>query len=295
LVAVPLCEIMTMRRDLQIVVLSDTHLGTYGCHARELNNYLKSIRPETLILNGDILDIWQFKKSFFPNEHLAVIQQIFKLAAKGTKVYYLTGNHDDMLRKFGEVTMGTIELRNKLVFQVNGKTHWVFHGDVFDPSVHHARWLAKLGGKGYDMLIRINRMINVARRIVGLGPTSFSAQVKKKVKGAVKFIADFEQIAIEHAAENGYDYVLCGHIHNPQIRTVTFENQRQVTYMNSGDWIEHMTALEYNNNKWSIYKYDESDYGIVNPRLEVKPKYPKYQGLSKEEVLLDTAQLAIRL
>jgi UDP-2,3-diacylglucosamine pyrophosphatase LpxH len=284
-----------MRRDIQIVVLSDLHLGTYGCHARELNNYLRSVRPETLILNGDILDIWQFKKSYFPKEHLAVIQQIFKFAMKGTKVYYLTGNHDDMLRKFGEVTMGAIELRNKLVFQVNGKSHWVFHGDVFDPSVHHARWLAKLGSDGYDLLIRINRMINVTRRLFGLGPVSFSANVKKKVKGAVKFMADFEQIAIDHAAEKGYDFVICGHVHNPQNRTVVAKNGQTVTYLNSGDWVEHMTALEYNDGKWDIYRYDEADYPVINPKLEVKHKVPKFQALSEDEVMPEASSLALAL
>jgi UDP-2,3-diacylglucosamine pyrophosphatase LpxH len=284
-----------MRREVQIVVLSDLHLGTYGCHARELNNYLRSVRPETLILNGDILDIWQFKKSYFPKEHLSVIQQILKMAMKGTKVYYLTGNHDDMLRKFGEVTMGAIELRNKLVFQVNGKSHWVFHGDVFDPSVHHARWLAQLGSHGYDMLIRINRMINVTRRLFGLGPVSFSAKVKKKVKGAVKFIADFEQIAIDHAAEKGYDFVICGHVHNPQQRTVVAENGHEVTYLNSGDWIEHMTSLEYNHGRWDIYRYDEADYPAVSPKLEVKRKSPKFQALSEEEVMPEASSLALAL
>jgi UDP-2,3-diacylglucosamine pyrophosphatase LpxH len=263
---------MYFKRTPDIVVISDTHLGTYGSHAVELLNYLKSIQPQTLILNGDIIDIWNFKKSYFPKEHLEVLRRIMKMSANGTKVYYLTGNHDDLFRKFADMSFGQIHLRNKLVFSINGETHWVFHGDVFDSSIHRAKWLARLGGQGYDILIRINRSINRLRSLVGLGPVSFSAKVKKKVKGAVKFISDFEQTAVELASEKGYDYVVCGHIHMPQMREFTGKNGKKVTYLNSGDWVEHLTSLEYKNGKWSIYTYDPADYDLVNPKLKVKHK-----------------------
>ncbi len=274
-----------MKRSVDIVVISDIHLGTYGCHARELLNYLKSIRPKALVLNGDIFDIWYFKKSYFPKEHLEVVRRILKMAVDGTKVYYLTGNHDDLLRKFGEMSFGLVHLRNKLVFQIDGKTHWVFHGDVFDASIQRARWLARLGGEGYDMLIRINRLINRTRGVFGLSPVSFAAKVKKSVKGAVKYISDFEDTAIQLAAEKGYDYVICGHIHRPQIRQVTAENGRMVTYMNSGDWVEHLTALEFANGQWSIYQYDASLYDVVSPRLQVPDREPEMYALRREEVL----------
>ena len=281
-----------MKRALDIVILSDLHLGTYGCHAKELLNYLKSIQPRTLVLNGDIIDMWYFKKSYFPKDHFEVIRRLMKMAANGTKVYYLTGNHDDILRKFGEIAFGMIHLRNKLVFQVDGKTHWVFHGDVFDASIHRARWLAKLGGEGYDLLIRINRTINSARRLFGFGPVSFAAKVKKGVKGAVKYIGDFEDTAIQLAAEKGYDYVVCGHIHRPQLRDVVAKNGRTVTYMNSGDWVEHLTSLEFVQGKWSIHQYDESDYDVVNPRLQVTEKEPKMYTLRRDEVLPELNGLA---
>ena len=280
-----------MKRELDIVILSDIHLGTYGCHARELHNYLKSIQPRTLVLNGDIFDIWQFKKSYFPKEHMEVVRRILKMAVNGTKVYYLTGNHDDLLRKFGELSFGLVHLRNKLVFQVDGRTHWVFHGDVFDASIQRARWLAKLGGAGYDLLIRINRAINGARRLFGLAPVSFAARVKKSVKGAVKYISDFENTAIELAAEKGYDYVICGHIHRPQMRRVTAANGRSVTYMNSGDWVEHLTALEFARGKWQIYHYDETDFA-VNPLLRVPEREPKPYALKQEEIVPDLSGLA---
>lgn len=281
-----------MKRSVDIVVISDIHLGTYGCHARELLNYLKSIRPKALVLNGDIFDIWYFKKSYFPKEHLEVVRRILKMAVDGTKVYYLTGNHDDLLRKFGEMSFGLVHLRNKLVFQIDGKTHWVFHGDVFDASIQRARWLARLGGEGYDMLIRINRLINRTRGLFGLPPVSFAAKVKKSVKGAVKYISDFEDTAIQLAAEKGYDYVICGHIHRPQIRQVTAENGRVVTYMNSGDWVEHLTALEFAQGQWSIHQYDASLYDVVSPRLHVPEREPEMYSLRREEVLPGSNGLA---
>ncbi|MFN4079591.1 MAG: UDP-2,3-diacylglucosamine diphosphatase [Saprospiraceae bacterium] len=272
-----------MKREVDIVVISDVHLGTYGCHALELNNYLKSIQPRTLVLNGDIIDIWQFNKNYFPKEHLDVVRRILKMAANGVKIYYLTGNHDDLLRKFGEVSFGLVNLRNKLVFRIDGKVHWVFHGDVFDASIQRARWLARLGGKGYDMLIRINRLINGTRRIFGLAPVSFASRVKKSVKGAVRYISDFEDTAIQLAAEQNYDYVICGHIHRPQMREVVADNGFKVTYLNSGDWIEHLTALEYANGNWQIYQYDEDDYAMPNPKLQAPE--PETYSLKREEIL----------
>lgn len=273
-----------MKKTPDIVILSDLHLGTYGCHAKELLQYLKSIQPQTLILNGDIVDIWYFKKRYFPKEHLDVIRRILKMASQGTKVYYLTGNHDDMLRQFGEANFGNIRLCNKLVFSIAKKHYWVFHGDVFDMSIRKARWMARLGGEGYDMLIRINRSINRFRGWLGLDPVSFSAKVKKRVKGAVKTISDFEDIAIQLAAENEYDYVVCGHIHVPQIREVVAKNGRKVTYLNSGDWVENLTALEYNQGKWAIFKYDPLDFELVNPKLSV-PELESMHTLDPSGVL----------
>lgn len=274
-----------MKRELDIAVISDVHLGTYGCHAHELLNYLKSIQPQTLILNGDIFDMWNFKKSYFPKEQMEVVRRLLKMAVNGTKVYYLTGNHDDVLRQFGELSLGIIHLRNKLVFQVDGKTHWIFHGDVFDPTLHRAKWLAKLGGKGYDLLIRINRFLNLTRKILGLRPYSFSAKVKKGVKGAIRFIGDFEDTAIQLAAEQGYDRVICGHIHQPQIREVCAKNGRMVQYMNSGDWVESLTALECKGGQWSLYEYNKADFSAPNPRLQVPETDKKGYELLREEML----------
>ena len=242
-----------------MVVISDTHLGTYGSHAKELYKYLSSIKPETLVLNGDIIDIWQFRKSYFPKSHLKVLQKIMSFATKGTKVYYITGNHDEMLRKFSDFTMGNFSLVDKLVLELDDKKAWIFHGDVFDASVNHAKWIAKLGGLGYDYLILINRFVNWLLNKLGREPYSFSKKIKASVKKAVKHISDFEETAAELAIENNYDYVLCGHIHEPQIKKKENKNGSTL-YLNSGDWVENLTALEYNKKKWRLRKYDESYY-----------------------------------
>ncbi|KAF2518707.1 UDP-2,3-diacylglucosamine diphosphatase [Flavobacterium salilacus subsp. salilacus] len=242
------------KRIVDLVVLSDVHLGTYGCHAKELLAYLSTIKPKTLILNGDIIDIWQFRKSYFPKSHLKVIKKILDFASKGTKVYYITGNHDEMLRKFSDTSMGNFSIVDKVVLELDGKKAWFFHGDVFDSSITHAKWIAKLGGIGYDYLILLNRFINWLLVKMGKEPYSLSKKIKSSVKKAVKFISDFETTAAELAIENEYDFVICGHIHEPKIDTIT-NKKGSVIYLNSGDWIENLTALEYNKRRWKMYQH----------------------------------------
>jgi UDP-2,3-diacylglucosamine pyrophosphatase LpxH len=244
------------KRKLDLVVISDVHLGTYGSHATELYYYLNSVKPKTLVLNGDIIDIWQFRKSYFPKSHLKVIKKIIDMAAKGTKIYYLTGNHDEMLRKFSPFTMGNITLADKVVLDLDFKKAWIFHGDVFDTSVQHSKWIAKLGGLGYDYLILLNRLVNWCLKKMGKEPYSFSKKIKASVKKAVKHISDFENTATELAIENNYDYVICGHIHEPKITRQVRKNGSTM-YLNSGDWVENLTALEYNKKRWKLYKYED--------------------------------------
>lgn len=247
------------KRKVELVVISDVHLGTFGCHAKELLNYLSSIKPQTLVLNGDIIDIWQFRKSYFPKTHLKVIKKILDLASKGTKVYYITGNHDELLRKFSDANIGNFHILDKLVLELDDKKAWIFHGDVFDISVQHSKWLAKLGGLGYDYLILLNRFVNWCLLKIGKEPYSFSKKIKASVKKAVKHISDFETTATELAIENKYDYVICGHIHEPKM--IRKENKNGTTmYLNSGDWIENLTALEYNKKRWKLYRYSDINY-----------------------------------
>lgn len=263
-----------MRRELDIVIISDTHLGTYGCHAKELLNYLKSIRPSTLVLNGDFVDMSQFRKRYFPKTHMAVINEILKMSLQGTKVYYITGNHDDRLRKFTDFSAGNFHVREKLVLSLKNEKYWIFHGDVFNASLKHTKLVAKMGAKGYGWLIKLNRLINKFRKGLGKPRMSFAGKVKTSFRKAVKYINDFEDTTRDLAIKNGYQYVITGHTHSPTIKKFEKNNQ-SVIYMNAGDWIENLTALEYRNSKWEIYKYDDIDFEFINKRLRVKEPISK--------------------
>jgi UDP-2,3-diacylglucosamine pyrophosphatase LpxH len=269
------------KRELEIVVLSDIHLGTYGCHAEELLRYLKTIKPKKLILNGDIIDMWQFSKRYWPKSHMQVVKHITGLLTKGTKVIYLTGNHDEMLRKFAGFKLGSFQIENKLVLKLNGKRAWIFHGDVFDVTMKYSKWLARLGAVGYDILILINTFVNWCLKRLGRDKISLSKRVKDSVKTAVKFINDFEKTATEIAISNQYDYVVCGHIHHPEIKSIETD-KGSVTYLNSGDWVENLSALEYDGNRWSVYRYKDDPYAS-------SMKLPKRlrQGLDTDEIFRD--------
>jgi UDP-2,3-diacylglucosamine pyrophosphatase LpxH len=248
------------KRKLDILVLSDVHLGTYGCHAKELLRYLKTVKPKTVILNGDIIDIWQFSKRYWPKSHMKVVKHLMSWMSKGVKMYYITGNHDEMLRKFVGFKMGSLKIVNKIILELeNGKTAWFFHGDVFDVTMQHSKWLAKLGAVGYDTLIHINRIANfISEKIFKKGKLSLSKKIKNSVKSAVKFINSFEQTAADIGISNQYDYVICGHIHQPEMREIENEHGK-IMYLNSGDWIENLTSLEYYDGEWKIYRYDENE------------------------------------
>ena len=270
------------KRPVDVAVISDVHLGTYGCHAAELLHYLRSIQPRLLILNGDIIDIWNFSKRYFPAAHLEVISEICRLASSGTRVVYITGNHDELLRKYSDLSLGNFQITDKLVMEINGQMCWIFHGDVFDASTKgSAKILAKLGGKGYDLLILINSFINWTLKLFGKEKMSFSKKVKAGVKKAVAWIDNFEQTAAELAIEKKYDYVICGHIHQPQQRTIT-TGKGSVQYLNSGDWVENLSALEYYNNQWHLYQYDERT--PVAPTCINKEK-PRLNVMSEEVML----------
>lgn len=249
----------TPKRKVDLVVISDVHLGTYGCHARELYLYMKSIKPKEVVLNGDIIDIWQFSKSYWPKSHMQVIKQIIAWASKGVKVHYITGNHDELFRRFEHFKLGNLSVENKLVLELHGKKAWIFHGDVFDVTMQSARWLVRLGSIGYDILIYINAICNWWLKKMGKEKISLSKKIKNSVKKAVKYINNFEETAAGIAIENGYDYVVCGHIHHPEIRQITSADNRQVVYLNSGDWIENLTSLEYHKGQWSIFSYRDHD------------------------------------
>jgi UDP-2,3-diacylglucosamine pyrophosphatase LpxH len=259
------------KRKIDILVLSDVHLGTYGCHAKELLHYLKTIKPKIVILNGDIVDIWQFSKRYWPKSHMKLVKHIMGWMSRGTKIWYITGNHDEMLRRFVGFKMGSFRIVNKLVLDIGeDKKAWFFHGDVFDVTMQHSKWLARLGAIGYDTLILINRVANfISERIFNKGKLSLSKKIKNSVKSAVKFINNFEQTAADIAISNQYDYVVCGHIHQPEIREIENEHGK-ILYLNSGDWIENLTALEYANGEWLLYRFDESEKAAMKTAAAVE-------------------------
>lgn len=262
------------RRRLDVVVISDIHLGTYGCKAKELLNYLRSIQPDLLILNGDIIDGWQFSKRFFPALHMQVIKELIQFVSCGSRVIYITGNHDEMLRRYTDLHMGSFSLTDKLVLEIDHKMTWIFHGDVFDNTTKgSARLIAKLGSSGYGLLILFNRFVNILLGFIGKEKVSISKRIMQGVNKAVAKVNDLEQIACGLAIKKKYDYVICGHIHQPAIRSI--ENaEGKVVYMNSGDWVENMTALEYVNKNWRLFYYHADDFpgafqAETNPTLNV--------------------------
>lgn len=271
------------RRKLEIAVISDVHLGTYGSQAYELNQYLLGIKPGILILNGDIIDFWQFSKRYWPNTHMKVVKSILNLAAKGCQVYYITGNHDETLRKFAGLRIGNFEICNKVEMELNGDKTWFFHGDVFDVVMHNNKWLAKLGAMGYDALIIVNVLLNFVSRLLGRGKVSFSKKIKDNVKQAVKYIGDFENSAARLAIQKGFKAIVIGHIHHPEIKEITVPKVGHIRYLNSGDWVENLTALEYNKGNWEIYRHQ--------PDPTHRKEEPENEGSGEELVDMDDREL----
>ena len=188
------------KRYVDVAVLSDLHLGTYGCHAKEIITYLKSISPQILILNGDIIDIWQFSKHYFPPTHVAVIKEILNLMTTGTRVIYVTGNHDEMLRRYSDLQLGQFQLTDKVVIEIDNKMTWIFHGDVFDHTTNSgAKFWTKLGSNGYAMLLGFNRFINKLVKLIGRERISLSKKVMQKLNESLIKIAEFETLIAELA------------------------------------------------------------------------------------------------
>lgn len=251
-------EKQPLKREIEALVISDTHLGTYGCKAKELVQYLKSINPKTIVLNGDIIDVWQFSKNYFPKAHTKVIRQLMKMMENGSQIHYLAGNHDENLRRFIGLSLGNFKIANKLILELGETRSWIFHGDVFDVVMHHSKWLAKLGAKAYGFLTITNRIVNAFLSLFGQRRISLSRNVKKAFKGKQKnkLATRFETTVAELAIKKKYDFAICGHIHYPEKKVIS-NNEGQVTYLNSGDWVENMTALEYYNNDWHLIYFTE--------------------------------------
>ncbi|WP_018627591.1 UDP-2,3-diacylglucosamine diphosphatase [Niabella aurantiaca] len=247
------------QRRIEIAVVSDLHLGTYASRAREFTAYLKSIDPRVLILNGDIIDGWQFSKRYFPPDHISAIKEVFNKLSSGTRVIYITGNHDDCMRRYSDLELGSFLLTDKVVIEVNGKKVWIFHGDVFDhTTTRQAKFWGKLGSNGYAVLLGFNKCMNVVSQLFGREKLSLSRKIMDQFNKRIINIDAFETKIAELAIEKKFDTVICGHIHQPQKKEV-ITAKGKVNYLNSGDWMEHMTALEYYDNQWQLYTYNEKE------------------------------------
>jgi UDP-2,3-diacylglucosamine pyrophosphatase LpxH len=236
--------------------ISDIHLGTKGCNAELLLDFLHSVECETLYLVGDIIDGWRLKKGWYwPDSHNEVVRRILKIAHKGTRVVFIVGNHDEMLRDYAGFSFGGITLALEAIHETaDGKRLLITHGDAFDGVVLYARWLAFLGDQAYTLMLRANVWLNAIRKRLGMPYWSLSSYLKKRVKNAVQYVCAFEDAVAREATERGVDGVVCGHIHCAEIRQIG-----DVTYYNDGDWVESCTALvEAADGSMSILDWSET-------------------------------------
>ena len=220
--------------------LSDIHLGSSGCQAPYLLDFLRHNESEYMYLVGDIIDGWQLKKGWYwPQAHNDVVQKILRKARKGTHVVYIPGNHDEGARQFCDLAFGDIHVRGEAFHTtLSGKRLWIVHGDLFDGVIQHAKWLAYLGDTAYSMILILNRWFNRIRIKLGFQYWSLSQYLKHQVKNAVNFISSFERVMTDEARRRGCDGVVCGHIHKAEIRDID-----GVLYCNDGDWVESLSAL----------------------------------------------------
>ena len=240
------------------IFISDVHLGTRGCQADALCVFLKTHTSENLYLVGDILDGWRLKRRwYFPQSHANVIRRILTAAKRDTRVEYILGNHDEAGRKFlnFDISFGNIKISNRQDYiGVDGKRYLVIHGDFFDTLMHDKKWLMHIGDTLYDTMIWVNIQFNKVRNLLGMEYWSLSKYLKQNTKQALNFINRYEEHLANYCKEHNYDGIICGHIHQAEIREIN-----GVVYMNDGDWVESGTALvEHLDGRWEIIQYVEN-------------------------------------
>ncbi|MBP8643286.1 MAG: UDP-2,3-diacylglucosamine diphosphatase [Bacteroidales bacterium] len=268
-------------RQLDIAVISDLHLATYACKPKKILKYLKSIKPQMLVLNGDIIDSWRFSRNYFPKNHLRVVRQIIKMMEKGVKVYYITGNHDEFLRKFSPVEAGNLQIVDRLVLDQDGGKTLILHGDIFDHSIYMAKWLAKIGAAGKGMLSLIDAFINGLLGIFGRKDFILYKTINQKLNRERSTLIGYEKSMLKSCAEQGYQTVICGHTHFPKDRELLINNKR-VHYLNCGDWVEHFTAAEYYNGSWHLYVQADSEDELLYDEPEIPAGRQLYQKVKLE-------------
>jgi UDP-2,3-diacylglucosamine pyrophosphatase LpxH len=252
------------KKHYRTIFLSDIHLGTRGCQADRLLSFLKQHTCDELYLVGDIIDGWRMKSNgiYWPQDHNNVIRRVLTMAKRGTRVIYVTGNHDEFLRNHTPIEIGNLCVVDKATHETaDGRRILVVHGDQFDVITRYHRWIAWLGDVGYTVLLEINRLFNMLRNRFGHGYWSLSAWLKHKVKRAVNYIGDYEDALARHCRKQGFEGVICGHIHHAEISD--FDG---VTYMNCGDWVESCTALvEDGAGRFTIVDWTEAESAAVIP------------------------------
>lgn len=259
-----------MKTHFKTIVISDVHLGTKGSKAKEASRFLKQYSCENLILNGDIIDGWQLKKSgAWKRKHTRFFNRMLRMIEQeNTKVYYLRGNHDDFLDQILPLQIGNLSILSDMIYESNGKRYFITHGDVFDSVTTNLRWIAYLGDIGYTFLLWLNSVVNYHRRKKGLAYFSLSQYIKGKVKSAVSYIDQYEEELAKMAKAKKCDGIICGHIHKAENRVID-----GIEYLNSGDWVETMSALaEDHDGNWQLIYYNELDFSKKSEK-EDTPNY----------------------
>ena len=256
-----------MKTNYKTIIVSDVHLGTKGSKAKEIARFLKQFNCDNLILNGDIIDGWQLKKSgSWKRKHTRFFNRVLKMMEnQSTNVYYLRGNHDDFLDQILPLQIGRLQIIADMTYESNGKTYFITHGDVFDSITTNLRWIAYLGDIGYTFLLWLNRVVNYYRFKKGLPYFSLSQFVKGKVKQAVSYVDDYETELAKMAKAKGCDGIICGHIHKAENRMID-----GIHYLNSGDWVETMSALaEDHEGNWELIYFNQIDFKKINTQQEI--------------------------
>jgi UDP-2,3-diacylglucosamine pyrophosphatase LpxH len=283
--------------QVRTLFLSDIHLGTKGCQAGRLLDFLRHYEADTVYLVGDVVDGWQLKSGWYwPQLHNDVVQKLLRQARKGARLRYIPGNHDEFLRDYYGTHFGGIEvLEDATHVTADGRRYLVIHGDLFDVVIRHARWLALLGNSAYDMAIWLNTYFNVIRRALGLTYWSLSQWAKLKVKNAVNFIGEYEKALAAEARRRGVDGVICGHIHHAVIR-----NDSGLCYINCGDWVESCTAVvEHFDGRFEIVRWADRESPANGAQLVIaaastEPQQPTDWRSAVGDLMADLTRLPLR-
>ncbi len=278
--------------NVRTVWISDLHLGTPGCQAQALLEFLRTTECQTLYLVGDIVDGWQLKRSWFwPQAHNDVVQKILRKARKGTRVVFVPGNHDEFARRYVTHNFGGVEvLQDCIHTTADGKTLWITHGDLFDGVIQCAKWLAYVGDAAYEFTLKVNRWFNHIRAKLGFPYWSLSKYLKQKVKRAVSYVSDFENAVAREARKRGVHGVVCGHIHHAEIREID-----GVLYCNDGDWVESLTALvEHHDGRLEIIDHSAQMWPVPQPAAPRLPAPQPSAVLPLPNALAQTGAVAPR-